>query len=78
MMPLVFSLWKVVMEHPTTTGDKLISLGAVLHVYSALLGMTEEDFYDWAHELGETYSGPLPDGYSQEVLEHYKELRKHE
>ena len=78
MMPLVFSLWREIMESSINKDHKMIAIGSILQVYSALLGMTDEDFQDLTHKFGETYSGPLPDGYSQEVLEHYEGINKHD
>lgn len=78
MMPLVFSLWKEVMESPTTQTNKLVAIGSLLQVYSALLGMADEDFQELTDGLGEMYPGPLPDGYSEEILEHYKGSKKHD
>ena len=66
------------MEGSPSNDNKLIAISSILQVYSALLGMTDEDFQDLTHQIGETYSGPLPDGYSQEVLEHYQGTNKHE
>ena len=77
MMPLVFSLWREVLESTIDKDHKLVAIGAVLQVYAGLLGMTDEDFQYLTHQIGEAYSGPLPDGYSQQVLDHYKELKKH-
>jgi len=71
MIPLVFSLWGNLMKYPTSRTNKIEALSAILQVYSALLGMTEDDFKDLTHQIGEIYSGPLPDEYSQEIEEHY-------
>lgn len=77
-MSLVFSLWRELMETNISKEDKLNALCALLQVYSALLGITEEDFYDLSHQVGETYTGPLPDQVSEEVISYYAESSSHD
>lgn len=78
MMPLVYGLWRDVLEYPTSKENKLTAICAILQVYSALLGMTDDDFKDLTHQIGSSYTGPLPDGYSEEVLRFYEESKSHE
>ena len=61
------------MTSKTTKENKITAIGAVLQVYSALLGMTDDDFKDLTQQLEKTYGGPLPDGYSEEIIRFYEE-----
>lgn len=76
MSKLVFDMWKELMVSPESHEAKLLSLCAILQVYSALLGMLDEDFDEWAHLIGEMYPGPLPDMYSQEIIDYYESVKK--
>jgi len=78
MMPLVYGLWREVLTYPTTQENKLTAICAILQVYSALLGMTDDDFKDLTDQIGSAYRGPLPDGYSEEVIRFYEESKSHE
>jgi hypothetical protein len=78
MIPLVFSIWRKVMTAPIEDEDKIIAISAVLQVYASLMGLTDEDFQDLMHATGELYQGPLPDGYSEEIVNYYKETKSHE
>ncbi len=72
-MALVYSLWRDVLSYPTSQENKITAICALLQVYSALTGMIDDDFKDLTHQLGSVYSGPLPDGYSEEVMKFYEE-----
>jgi len=77
-MPLVYGLWRDILEYPTSKENKITAICAILQVYSALLGMTDDDFKDLTHQIGTSYTGPLPDAYSEEVIRFYEESKSHE
>ncbi len=77
-MPLVQTLWREVLSSPTSQENKTISLCGILQSYCALVGMTDDDFKDLLYQLPSYYPGPLPDGYSEEIMKRYKENKSDE
>ena len=74
MTPFLYELCINVLSYPESNEDKITALCAVIQVYSAILGMTEDDFKDLTYYVGNTYSGPYPDEFSEEVINFYKDI----
>lgn len=72
MTHLSVELWRDIMCNDASREEKITSICAVLHVYGALLGMTDEDFEDLSYKIGRTYPGPFPDVFSEEALSCYE------
>lgn len=68
---LMYEMWDSLLEKEIDPSFKLKSLIALLHVYSALLGIPDEDFTDLSNVIGISYPGPTSDEYAEWIINYY-------
>lgn len=71
LQELMFEMWGNLLQNECDPSKKLTALIALLQVYSAILGMPEDEFKDLSHSVGISYPGPTSDEYGEWIIKYY-------